>query len=224
MALTALIGAGCAEFGNELYGYAKRNKNKLIDGAVEAAWSGLSAGDSADVKTIVSKHPNGVVANINYMRGQELLHAIGYHSNGKKLNETYYKDGKPDKTSMWSVDGILNFEAEYDSSGKLAHYTAYYPTGKTHHEIFMQNSKLHGRATYWHANGKLLRVADYRNGKCEGVATTWHENGVKASESTFLAGVLHGPYKAWDEKGVLTHDCLYENGNELNGCGIEQAK
>jgi len=102
-----------------------------------------------------------------------------FHSNGKKMYDENYKNGK--------LDG-LSYE--------------WYENGQKSYEGTFTNGELDGLSTSWYENGQKKYEDNYKNGKGVGFSTSWYENGKKESEGTFKDGKIIFR-KDWNKDGSV---------------------
>ena len=103
-----------------------------------------------------------------------------YHSNGKLMRETPYKNGKLNGMSKW-----------------------YYENGNLDAEISYKNDKLHGIGKWYYENGNIKLEITYKDSKQEGVIKMYDTSGNLRAEVSALNNVLHGDTKLYTEDKKL---------------------
>lgn len=103
-----------------------------------------------------------------------------YHSNGKLMRETPYKNGE--------IEGMVK---------------QYYENGNLVVEIPFKNYKANGIAKWYYENGNIKTEAMYKDNKQEGVIKMYDTSGNLRAEVSALNNVLHGDTKFYTEDKKL---------------------
>ena len=103
-----------------------------------------------------------------------------YHSNGKLMGETPYKNGE--------IEGMVK---------------QYYENGNLVVEIPFKNYKANGIAKWYYENGNIKTEAMYKDNKQEGVIKMYDTSGNLRAEVSALNNVLHGDTKFYTEDKKL---------------------
>jgi len=87
--------------------------------------------------------------------------------------------------------------------GNAKTYQDYYPNGQRHYLFYKKHNNLHGKYTYWHANGSKAVEGMFEKGKREGLWQAWYENGNLCYKRNFVNGEENGNTKYYYENGQL---------------------
>jgi len=112
-----------------------------------------------------------------------------YFTTGGKSEETNYKDGNLDGTSVtFFSNGNKKFEGSYINDQKDGYFKTYY------------------------FNGLLSEEGWYKNGEKQGLWRTYNVNGKVSNEKYFLNDNIDGYYKIYNINGELTDKYIYDKG------------
>lgn len=86
------------------------------------------------------------------------------------------------------------------------------PTGKREALEPMVDSKIHGKARYYHPNGQLYGVIEWKDGKKVGTHVLYREDGSFEQMLSYEDGVVEGPQIWGNPDGTLKEYAIYRNG------------
>jgi len=141
-----------------------------------------------------------------------ILHGEQYDVYYKKINKSYYENGKLNGISINQneqiyeypyVNGILHGESKKKAlDGTLLGIQNF------------QNSIAHGPYTVWYPNGSLKEESSFKDDKQEGLFKSYHEVGTLLAVTYFSHGLKNGEYKKYYENSNLQEHCYYNNGKK----------
>lgn len=76
-------------------------------------------------------------------------------------------------------------------------------------ETYDQKGILHGKTTYFFADGKRAEEKFYKHGKLDGVSVRYSKEGVKLHEMSYVDGLLHGRCTFYETNGNPKESGLY---------------
>ncbi|MBC7922440.1 MAG: toxin-antitoxin system YwqK family antitoxin [Ferruginibacter sp.] len=93
---------------------------------------------------------------------------------------------------VFSNDGKLQQEVEYENGVPNGKQTTYYPSGKVKAVSFLKNGQPDSLSTGYYEDGKTRFARYYRNGLLEGPFKNFHENGNLIGSGTYRGGKRAG--------------------------------
>jgi len=175
----------------------------------------------ANYKVIPNPKPN-VSLNRNYnMERQYWIQVregkqVSYYENGKKQEESFYKNGKINGAhKKWFNTGQLIRLTEYHDGIIHGKNNTYFANGNPQQIITEKSEKSESESRYrrskyyegkyetYFQNGQVKLKAFYKNKKLAGKYISFYENGKKSRESNYKNGLLTGQSKSWFTNGRL---------------------
>jgi len=89
-------------------------------------------------------------------------------SNGKKIDELIYKDGRGLET-IWGENGLIESQTTYNNGMKNGPFTSWWNYFNSHYlwiEGNYRDGSYDGKWTYWNEKGQIDREEIYKNGEC----------------------------------------------------------
>lgn len=134
---------------------------------------------------------------VDHLDGKKHMHASNFYLDGTLMSEGHYRQAK--------VAGEL--DKVKDGTWKI-----YNPNGTLRVEETYDMGILHGPATRYYSNGKVLEQVNYAQGEKDGAWKEYFEDGRTKAEGSSTNGNFHGPVKYYHPNGVLLIQGAYVNG------------
>lgn len=107
---------------------------------------------------------------------------------------------KPPKLEISKTDDSdLNIETTFDERDV---FKLLYPGGNVKEEVFYKDGALHGPATFWSNDGKVLAKSWYVDGKLQGKCWWYYHSGALYSLQRFREGLWDGRQEFYHEDGT----------------------
>jgi len=129
-----------------------------------------------------------------FYTNDDLLREVEYFADGKKKDETNYRDGK-----------------------QHGFYVSWYANGQMRVQDLYSDGRRNGAVLQWHPNGVKSYEAHDTNGVATCVYGSWYSNGQKEREATFEEGKEVGTSTTWDKNGEIIAQGKYRNGEPWEG-------
>ena len=144
---------------------------------------------------------------------------FSYDEEGKKQQQTNYKEGQPDGEVLeFHKDGKVSYKYKYKEGKLNGEYFAYSKNGMlTTYKVF-KNDELDGAFKTYYALGEKTpeKSIIYKEGKLNGPYKLYYNTGEKYSEITYKDGVFTGEEITYYRDGSKRSETNYVN-NSLNG-------
>ena len=103
---------------------------------------------------------------------------FGLYPSGKKLIESYVKDGKENgKFIIYGIDGQIEAEGNYKDGLMNGKWVMYSENGQIEKEGNYKDGNWHGKVTYYKKNGSIKKVEEYKDGEKDGKMTYYKRDG-----------------------------------------------
>lgn len=130
--------------------------------------------------------------------------AISYYENGRVESKAFYKQNKMNGPYFYfSKSGVLTSEGTMlndSSTGVWKHYRE--EDGSLYLECETKGSFIHGKATWYHPNGKMASTGIQQWNKREGLWKFYYEDGKTKTISTYKNDLNNGPWALYNEDGI----------------------
>lgn len=154
----------------------------------------------------------------NYKNGSKNGKYELYHNNGKLKEKGTYEDNlNIGNKRYYLADGTLLRDENYiiiDNPEYQKHTQQVSNEDNSKKEIRHVPKKLsllHGKATYYHSNGKISAENNFKNGKKDGLCKEYHQNqnNTLKSEVVFKDGLEHGTYVHYRSNGNIERKGIF---------------
>ncbi len=135
-----------------------------------------------------------------------------WYSNGQKMSELTWNDGKLIAAVTWKPNGEKCPVTNVVNGNGLR--TWYYENGQKHREGNFKDGKPEGLSTSWHENGLKQMEVTFKGGKMNGLLTSWYPEGQKYSEQNYKDGKQDGPSIGWFGNGKKRVEVSYKDGHQ----------
>ena len=131
------------------------------------------------------------------------------------LSATKNFDNKEDlaEVTFYTSKGKVISKGEMHGKAYVGKWTYYHKGSK---QIMMIENygdygQLEGESLVYYDNGQVAEKRNYKNNKLDGKVSYFHENGKEMKIYIYNMGLLHGPAKFYNAKGVLDIEGQYKN-------------
>ena len=138
-----------------------------------------------------------LMSTVHHLDGKKHMHASNFYTTGMLISEGHYKQA--------TVEGEL--DKVKDGTWKL-----YNPDGSLRAGETYAMGVLHGPATRYYSNGKVLEQVSYNQGEKDGDWKEYFEDGKTKAEGSSAMGNFHGAVKYYHPNGVMLIQGAYEKG------------
>lgn len=175
--------------------------------------------------------------NIVDSKGMKQGHWIKKYPSGRIQYDAYFRDNHPiGEFKRYSENGTVKSVMNFNSDGREAVATLYYPDGLTaskgkyinqkkegkwqffspdssyliSEDTYVQNRR-NGPSLKYYPDGKIAEQVNYLNDLKNGEWIQYYKNGHKWIQSAYKNGMLNGKFEVWFENGVPEITGEYRN-------------
>ncbi len=156
-------------------------------------------------------YPDGTLKNIKFyqggkMNGEQLYFDVA----GVLMRKELYDRGEPIALTAYAEDSSITNDQKIDVSSDTI--IEYYPNNKVAISIPYVGGELNGMASWYHANGQLMREGNYLTDAAHGLWKYYYANGNLKEERNYHLGELTGKLTEYHLNGKVSYETQYENG------------
>ncbi len=129
--------------------------------------------------------------------------ATGWHVNGQKESEKFYKDGKEEGTCIgWTNSGIKVLEYNYVNGLRDGIWQSWDKERKKFYECNYKKDEMDGLEIHWTYQGNKDFERNWKMGQLDGKSREWYDNKEKKSEYIYRDGEIYN-FIEWDIDGNI---------------------
>ena len=128
--------------------------------------------------------------NITFPDGK----CVGWHDNGIKEYEKFFKNGKKDGEwrEWWYETGRIKCREFYKNGMRNGELIDWYSNGKIKCKVFYKNGHGDGEWREWYETGRIKCIEFYKNKKRNGERVKWYETGKIKCRELYKNGIRDG--------------------------------